>query len=104
MIITLSKLIMLPSEARWYTNLTAYLSILSGAILLLISFVGYSQFDDEKTMSTVIFIIIAFVEILGGILIIGVWQPQKVKIKLKLSYLLLLLLKLMLFNYLSRIN
>ena len=67
-----------PLNARWCTNLAAYISILNGIILLIILYNGYSYFDDEKTMSTVIFIVMAFVQMLGGVLIIGVWQPQKV--------------------------
>ena len=47
-------------------------------MLLFLAFTGYSELKDEKLMSMVVFIIIAFVEMIGSVFVVMVWQPQKV--------------------------
>ena len=52
------------------------LSLLQSHFLSLLTVSGYSEYKDEKTMSTIIFVVIAFVQILGGVFIVGIWQPE----------------------------
>lgn len=69
---------MLVSDAQSYTTLLAYLTITSAVITIAIAYIWNDpDFEDEKSMSSVIFIVIAFVEILSSILMLGIWQQQK---------------------------
>ena len=65
-------------QARWYAVSLSYASILGAIMLLVLAFVGYSEFSDEKLMSTVVFTVIAFVEMIGSVFVVTVWQPHKV--------------------------
>lgn len=65
-------------EARWYAVNLSYAAVLSAIMLLFLAFTGYSELSDEKLMSVVVFIVIAFVEMIGSVFVVMVWQPQKV--------------------------
>jgi len=73
---------MLVSDVRFYISLLAYLTVGAGIVLFAIAYVWNDpDFEDEKSMSTIIFIVIAFVEILGSVLILGVWQQHQVRVE-----------------------
>ena len=72
--ITLDK-----TTSRNYTIVVSYISIFVGITGFTISMLNDSHKNDEKTMSTVIFMVIAFVEIMGAVLVLSIWQRRRVE-------------------------
>jgi len=67
------------TSARNYTIAIGYISIFVGITGFTISMLNDSHKNDEKTMSTVIFMVIAFVEIMGAVLVLSIWQRSRVE-------------------------
>ena len=69
---------MLVSTAKAQAIFISYLSILFSIAGSVLSFIEGAKRKDEKSMSTVIFIVMWVVQCIGAILVLAIWQKHRI--------------------------